>query len=140
MRRMLWMPWVVLACATLFVASSEGQMDPAKVLVGKWEGEVQFLGVGGERDRTLIIESVSQKDGKWVGQGRWGITGKGLGPVTIEVDHSGKMPWIRFVSSAGAVVRLDLFDAKHLIGTLAVAGAASSGRGAERTLKLEKKE
>ncbi len=121
------------------VTSSEGQLDPAKALVGKWEGEEQLFGRP-DISRTLIIESVSQKDGEWAGRGRFGITGKRLAPVTIEVDNSGKTPWIRFVSSSGSTVHLDLFDEKHLIGKQTLPGHSSSRRGNERELKLEKKE
>jgi hypothetical protein len=55
------------------------QVDLAKVLVGRWEGEQE--GITNRADdpkRTLVIESVNQVDGKWVANGRFG-TAAGTG-------------------------------------------------------------
>jgi hypothetical protein len=47
---------VVLALIVT-VTGSEAQTDLAKLLVGKWEGEVEVVG-SSDPNRTLIIESV----------------------------------------------------------------------------------
>ena len=124
----------------LGISPGPAQGDLAKALVGKWEGDVQWAGGAGTGDpnRTLIIESVTQKDGKWVATGRYGVTGKGLGKVEIEVDDSGSRPFIRFVTGGNSTVRLALTDAKYLIGTLTLPG--TSQRGNDRPMRLERKD
>jgi hypothetical protein len=128
----------VVAAALLGVSSAWGQPDAAKALIGTWEGEVRWHGMSGEPGRTLIIESLEEKEGKWVASGRYGITGKGLGRVQIEVNDISARPWIQFTTGAHSRVRLDLSDPKHLTGTLTLAG--TSQRGNDRTMKLEKRE
>lgn len=115
---------------------SEAQTDPGKSLIGKWEGEVQLAGAGGDRNRTLIIQSVGEKDGKLVAEGRYGVTGKGLGKVQIEVSTSGKWPSIRFVTGANSTVRLDLIDEKSMTGKMTLAGA--SQHGSDRAMNLKR--
>jgi hypothetical protein len=126
---------------SLGMASAWAQEDPAKALVGKWEGEVTWAGsagsVMGDPNRTLIIESVTQKDGKSVAMGKYGITGKGLGKVEIEVDGSGSRPSLRFATAA-TTIRLTLTGAKELTGTMTLVGA--SQRGGDRPFRLEKKD
>lgn len=130
------MPGVLLALATLGVPKSEAQVDLAKALIGKWAGEVQQRGTGGDPNRTLIIEAVTQTEGKWVAQGKYGMTGKGLGRVQMEVDAGGGKPWVRFVTAANLTVRLDLFDEKHLVGKVTLAGARQ--QDPDRAIRLEK--
>jgi hypothetical protein len=126
----------------LGMSPGSAQLDLAKVLVGKWEGAVQWAaGAGsgvGDPNRTLIIDSVEQKDGKWVAMGKFGVTGKGLGKVTIEVEDSGSRPSIRFVTGSNSTVRLALSGTKDLTGTLTLPG--TSQRGNDRRMNLEKKE
>lgn len=126
----------------LGISSGSAQVDLAKSLVGKWEGDVQWRGSAGsatgDPNRTLIIQSVEQKDGKWVATGRYGVTGKGLGKVEIEVDEGGARPFIRFVTGGNSTVRLSLVGAKELTGTLTLTGA--SQRGSDRPMRLEKKD
>jgi hypothetical protein len=128
---------------SLGMASAWAQEDLAKSLVGKWEGAVEFAGSAGsamgDANRTLIIESVTQKDGKSVATGRYGITGKGLGKVEIELGDSGGKPFLRFVTGGPSTVRLTLTGAKELTGTTTFVGT-SSGRGGDRVLRLEKKD
>ena len=135
--------WAVLALAITAVLSGPptawAQSVAAKGLIGKWEGEVQWQGTkAGEAGRTLVIDSVDEKDGKWIARGRYGVTGKGLGPVEIEVNDPASRPWIQFTTGANSRVRLDLVDPKNLTGTLTFAGA--SQRGNDRPIRLERKE
>jgi hypothetical protein len=133
---------VAVLGTSLGMSSSWAQEDLAKALVGKWEGDVQWAGGAGsgagDPNRTLIIESVTQKDGKWVATGRYGITGKGLGKVEIEVGDSGGRLFIRFVTGGNSTVRLALTGAKDLTGTLTLPG--TSQRGSDRPMRLEKKD
>ena len=125
--------------ALLVGSASEAQTDAAKAPVGKWEGEVQQRGVGsGDPNRTLIIQSVGEKDGKWVAEGRYGVTGKGLGRVQIDVDTSSKWPSIRFVTGANSTVSLNLLDEKSMAGTITLAGTSQVGN--DRSMKLGKVE
>ena len=135
----------MLAVAALGIAlgvtSGWAQADLAKSLVGKWEGELELAsGATGDPRRTLIIESVTQKDGKWAGTGRFGISGQGLGKVEIEVTESNGRPFIRFVTGAPSTVRLSLTGARELIGATTFSGASNTGRGNDRALRLEKKD
>jgi hypothetical protein len=127
--------------AVLALSSGFAQVDLAKSLVGKWEGALELAsGVTGNPNRTLIIESVTQKDGNWVGTGRFGITGQGLGKVEIEISESGGRPFIRFVTGAPSTVRLSLTGARELTGATTFSGASNTGRGNDRALRLEKKD
>ena len=133
---------VAVLGTSLGMSSGWAQVDFAKALVGKWEGAIEWAGSAGsamgDPNRTLIIQSVEQKDGKWVATGRFGITGKGLGKVEIEVDEGGGRPFIRFVT-ATSTVRLSLVGTKELIGTTTIPGL-TMGRGGDRPLRFEKKD
>ena len=132
----------------IFLAASMGsaQGDRAKALLGKWEGAIQWAGgagsTTGDPNRTLIVESVEQKDGKWVASGKYGITGKGLGKVEIEVDDSGDRTGIRFTTSVNSTIRLSLSGTKLLTGTTTLPSTTGrfGGRGNDRPLNLEKKD
>ena len=123
----------------LVTVGSEAQTDPGpgKALIGKWQGEIRYAGVGGNPNRILIIESVSQKDGKWIAEGLYGVT-KASGRVNIEVDMASKWPSIRFVTDANSTVKLILLDEKSLTGTITWSG--TSQRGNDRAMKLDKVE
>ena len=119
-----WIRLLVITAAVVAVPSAWAQPDAAKALIGKWEGEVQWHGMAGEAGRTLVIETLEEKDGKWVANGRYGVTGKGLGKVQIDVNDVSTRPWIQFVTGANSRVRLDLVNPKHLAGTLTLAGTS----------------
>ena len=134
---------VVIAVTLLGVGAAVGQVDLAKALVGKWEGEMEFF-----RDRsanparTLVITSVKQVDGKWIADGRFGIPPGAPGPVKIEIDNSGKIPSLRWTGKTGTAYELNLLNEKNLVGkvTLTVEQHRSGGGSRDRTLKLEKKD
>jgi hypothetical protein len=133
--------FVAVVGTALAMSPGWAQVDLAKSLVGKWEGELQLAGgVTGDPNRTLVIESVTQKDGNWVATGRFGITGQGLGKVEIEVTDSGGRPFIRFVTAASTTVRLSLTGPKELTGATTLPGASNTGRGNDRALRLQKKD
>jgi hypothetical protein len=122
--------------ALVGVGSAQG--DLAKALVGRWEGDVQLPGVA-DSGRTLMIQSVATQDGHWTGVGRFGITGKGLAAVTLEIDPSG--PNVRFtVPGSGTTVDLTLTkDAKWLTGVSRFR-SGSVVADPNRPIRLEKKE
>jgi hypothetical protein len=139
--KLLTMLVVAMLGTSLEVVPCLAQGDLTKSLVGKWEGQIELAsGVTGNPNRTLIIESVTQKDGTWMAAGRFGITGQGLGKVDIEVSESGGRPFIRFVTGAPSTVRLSLTGARELTGATTFSGASNTGRGNDRALRLEKKD
>src|SRR5262245_2355953 len=111
---------MALSALVLFTVSISGaEMDLDRSLVGTWKGAV-----GGFRcaaaDRTLMITAVNHKNGQWTADGLYGITGKTLLPVEIEVDVSREWPSLRFATAAQppSIVRLNLLSGRDLVGTL----------------------
>lgn len=129
---------VSIACvALLIVAAALGspvaQADLRKVLVGKWEGDVQVLDRSDPK-RTLVIDSVDASAKS--AQGRWGITGQGLGQVRITIgDDAGKVS-LKFTTGTNTSVRLDLVGDKDLAGTFTPQGTQQSLR--DLTVRLKK--
>ncbi len=97
---------MLLGLLVIGIGPSSAQGDLAKVLVGTWKGEVQFHTVrgGGDPTRILRIDSMTEKDGKWIAEGMYGITT--LSRVQISVANESK-PWIQFVTGANSTVRLN---------------------------------
>ena len=121
---------------------SHAQVDPAKALVGRWEGEQEYLLISAENPkRILVIESVNQVDGKWVANGRYG-TPAGLVRVKIAVETGGKGVDLSWTGPTGNQFQLNLLRDKHLVGEITLTTEQSkSGTGSrDRTLKLEKKQ
>ena len=87
-------------------------------------------------NRTLIIRSVTERNGKWFAEGLYGITGKGLGKVTIDVDTSGRRPAVQFTTGANSIVRMELIDGTSLVGTLTLSGSREGG--SDRGIKLDR--
>ena len=113
-----------------------GQSDLAAQLVGKWEGtQYQTVKGGVSEDRTLIISSVAQREGKWIAEGRYGI--KGGAKVQIEVDTTGQRPSLRWAMPNGNTVQVSLINPKTLSGKVSLLTTISGDR--DRALTLEKK-
>lgn len=132
--------WLAVAMALSLVGVSHAQVDPAKALVGRWEGEQEYLLISAENPkRILVIESVNQVDGKWVANGRYG-TPAGLGRVKIAVETGGKGVDLSWTGPAGNQFQLNLLRDKHLVGKVTLTSEQSkSGTGSrDRALKLEK--
>jgi len=119
---------------------SHAQVDPAKALVGRWEGEQEYLLISAENPKRIrVIESVNQVDGKWVANGRYG-TPAGLARVKIAVETGGKGVDLSWTGPTGNQFQLNLLRDKHLVGKVTLTTEQSkSGTGSrDRTLKLEK--
>ncbi len=57
----------------LIIANTFAQVDPAKVLVGTWEGQVEATLSSGNQ-RVLIINSVKKtSDTEWVARGSFNL-------------------------------------------------------------------
>ena len=137
-RAVLWL--AVLMVLSLLGGVSHSQVDLAKALVGRWEGEQEYLLISAENPkRILVIESVYQVDGKWVANGRYG-TPAGLVRVKIAVETGGKGVDLSWTGPIGNQFQLNLLRDKHLVGKITLTTEQSkSGTGSrDRTLKLEK--
>jgi hypothetical protein len=76
---------------------ARAQVDPTKVLIGRWEGTVALPK---DNARTIIIKSVKPKaDGGWIAQGNFGITGKRLAPMTYNVSLQNGEVILEFVNT-----------------------------------------
>ena len=130
-------PVILTALILALISSSTpalGQSDPATQLVGKWVGTVRLDQSKASEDRTLVISSVTQQDGKWKADGRFG-TGGGA-KVLIDVDTTGQWPSLRWTMPNGSTVHVNQVNPKTLSGKLTLVG---SGRGdRDRPLTLEK--
>jgi hypothetical protein len=122
---------LVLSSASFSVA----QVDPTKVLVGKWEGLVE---IAKNRERTLIINSVEPSgSGEWVARGRIGLSWR----IDEEKEGGGKIK----VFTKDNEIHLDLPGKTHgqlkLIGENKLEGtieAADRGKVAPRRISFEK--
>ncbi|SRR5712691_3252883 len=123
----------VVAGLLLAAGVAAAQVDLAKVLVGTWQGELQYKKTN--TPLTLRITSVKQEDGKWIGDGRFGPT-----PVKIDIDTSGSKPSLRWKGAAGIVYDLSLLDDTNLAGTATLTTGQSGLSERERPVKLEKKQ
>ena len=122
----------LLSGATLTFA----QVDPAKALVGRWEGQVQ---VAKQMERTLTINSVKAKgEGEWVARGRYAITGmeseETTGGQAMSVSLINNEIYLEFITgNARNPVKLKLIGENKLEGT-----TDFGGKVRERKTVLEK--
>ena len=112
------------------------QVDPTKVLVGRWEGQVQ---VASQMGRTLTINSVKAKgEGEWVARGYYNIAGmeskETTGGQAMSVSSKDNEIYIEFVTgNANNPVKLKLVGENKLEGT-----TDFGGKVRERKTVLEK--
>jgi len=123
---------------TFFATSLFAQTDPAKALVGRWEGQIEMSGNSG---RVLTINSVKAKgEGEWVARGRYEITGQESDSKTggreMSVFSKDNEIHIEFiVGTSKNPVKLKLVGENKLEGTTNV---VVGGRGADRRVRFEK--
>jgi len=125
------LPILVLSYATLSCA----QVDPTKVLVGKWEGQAEITK---NRERTLIINSVEPAgSGEWVARGRMGLSWR----IDEEKEGGGRIKVFTkdneiYLDSPGNTnAQLKLIGENKLEGTIE---AFERGRVAPRRIRFEK--
>ncbi len=102
----------VAATLALGFAVSDGQDDLAKILVGKWEGQLSSREPG-NKERVLTINSVEEARAK----GRFGIPGGASKAVDIAIERSGSDTILRFTGFNNAPAQLTLKGGKTLDGT-----------------------
>ena len=126
---------IVLISAATF---SFAQVDPAKVLVGRWEGQVEIPGNSG---RVLTINSIKAKgEGEWAARGRYEITGQESDSKTggreMSVLSRDNEIYIEFiVGTSKNPVKLKLVGENKLEGTT---NMVVGGRGSDRRIRFEK--
>ena len=118
--------FLLLSAATFSFA----QVDPAKALIGTWEGQIEIT--RGNNARTLIINSVKAKgEGEWVARGRYNqpdLVSKESGGTAMSVSSKDNDIYVEFVTgNAKSPVRLKLVGDNKLEGT-----------ASDRRIKLEK--
>jgi len=114
---------IVLAAVLLFAAGiGHAETEYAKVLTGKWEGDIQMARGRTSPDRTLIIESVGEGEAPLAVKGTFGITGQQPGPIQGTLETSGGQPLLRFKTATGSDVVLRLQGEKDLTGTIRPTG------------------
>ena len=123
----------LLLCSLL--SSAWAQQDLAKILVGKWEGQMappRVVKAQVDSSRTLVIHDVSAKDGTGSAKGEYGIGSQDLRPVTIAIKTADGGTQLEFQFANGPVM-LKLVGDKNLVGV------ARPGRAAEdREVRLQK--
>ena len=128
-----------LAVLALAVAPSWAQTDLSRVLVGRWEGQVELQ--GGTLPRVLIIISAREQGGQWSVEAKYGPKGR-LAPVEVTVEQSGgnvvlKLPAAEGREGGSRNLELTLQkDGKHLLGTVQVHAGARGG--SYRSAKFER--
>ena len=116
------------------------QVDPTKVLIGTWEGQVESSTAPGGNQRTLVISSVkAQGEGEWIALGRLGITGQvkeGPGGQEISVSSKNNEIFLEYtIVTSKAPVRLKLVGDGKLEGTI---GGFDRGRPVNYRISFEK--
>jgi len=78
---------ICLAVLLSFVSHATGEVDPATVLPGTWDGWFETGAPAVNPARTLIIESVTAKEGgAWTAKSKFGESGAKLNDYNIEVS------------------------------------------------------
>ena len=126
---------VAVALALVLGVADAAERDLVTALIGRWEGEIQRRGLPTTIDlnRTLVIESVTPTDNGTTARGRYGVTGKRMRRVVIDVDPSGTFLWMRFATSDDRPIKLTLVDERALSGSIRLRGGAH-----DRPLTLRK--
>jgi hypothetical protein len=110
-------------------------IDPrVQPLIGTWQGRVKFAKSRSEDSRVLTI---TERAGRLHAQ--YGVEGKKLEPVDLAVDPAGPRLTVRFVTSAGNNVILELAREDWLTGVFGLTGGGRGTGSAERQIDFEKK-
>jgi hypothetical protein len=126
-----------LALMLVSVTAGWTQTDPAKLLMGRWGGEVRTE--TGTYDRTLVIKSVEERYGQLVTTAEYGDAK--LSPVQGVVEVINGEIVLRFMTPERKTAMLTLKkDGKNLTGPVSGAGQVGRTRGGDDTLRLRKVE
>ena len=121
---------VFIASFLMLGSETFAQVDPAKVLIGRWVGWAELLS---HQDRTLLINIVTPEgDGQWTARGIFGLTSfvditkrKG-GNVDISITSKNNEIFIDFVQPADKMaVSVKLVGEDKLEGTIETIGGSN---------------
>jgi hypothetical protein len=111
--------WVFVLIFLMSGAVTLAQVDPAKVLIGTWEGQTETQK---GYDQILIINSVKATgEGEWVARGRFGpreLTKTGPGGQEMTVTTKDSHIYVEFTAKGNNPVRLKLVNENRLEGTV----------------------
>jgi hypothetical protein len=111
------------------------QTDPTKLLLGRWNGELQTE--RGTYDRTLIVKSIEERYGQLVTTADYGDTK--LSPVLGSVELINGEVVLRFMTPERNTAVLTLYkDGKNLIGPVSGANQVGKSRSGDDSLRLRK--
>ena len=110
--------------------ASDAQVDLAKVLIGKWEGQLSGR-IPGNKERVLTIRTVEDTRAT----GLFGIPGGATKPVDIAIERSGNDTILRFAGFNNAPTQLTLKREKTLDGTVTL---PTTGGVVDVRLQLDK--
>ena len=119
------------------VTAGWSQTDPTKLLLGRWNGELQTE--RGTYNRTLIIKSTEERNGQLVTTADYGDVK--LSPVLGSVEMINGEVVLRFMTPERKTAVLTLYkDGKNLVGPVSGAGQVGRSRGGDDSLRLRKVE
>ena len=111
------------------------QTDPTKLLLGRWNGELQTE--RGTYDRTLIVKSIEERYGQLVTTADYGDTK--LSPVLGSVEMINGEVVLRFMTpERNTAVQTLNKDGKNLMGPVSGASQVGRSRGGDHSLRLRK--
>jgi hypothetical protein len=126
-----------LALMLVSVTAGWTQTDPAKLLVGRWVGEVRTE--TGTYNRTLVVKSLEERSGQLVTAAEYGDAK--LTPVQGIVEVTNGEIVLRFMTPERKTAVLTLYkDGKNLMGPVSGAGQVGMHRGGDDTLRLRRVE
>jgi hypothetical protein len=124
-----------LASMLFGVTAGWTQTDLAKLLVGRWTGDLRTE--TGTYDRTLIVKSIEDRSGQLVTTAEYGD--RKLAPVLGVVEMINGEIVLRFTTPERRTAVLTLYrDGKNLIGPVSGAGQVGMHRGGDDSLRLKK--
>ena len=120
---------ILATLRTIKEAEAKGGAVPAdpQAVLGAWHGtidetEAPLRGKDGP-ERALVVESLNQQDGQWVGVVRYGRTPEHATPIPVVRVGVAESVTLLFDTQAGSRIRLALApDRKTLSGTFAARG------------------
>ena len=117
------------------VTAGWAQTDSTKLLLGRWNGELQTA--RGTYNRTLIVKSIEERNGQLVTTADFGDAK--LSPVLGSVEMINGEVVLRFMTPEPSTAVLTLYkDGKNLIGPVSGTGQVGRSRGGDDSLRLRK--
>jgi hypothetical protein len=133
---------VILLVSPVFAVLSFAQVDPEKVLVGTWEGQIEATLTSGNQ-RVLLINSIKKTDTGWLALARFSrpreVNREAQGGRAVYVIEKDNEIILEFPYQEGWTdpMRLKLIGTNKLEGTVNMT-QRNERRPTDKRLKLEK--